>query len=149
MKSRTFAVAALLLTSLAHANQMHNIAPTSYIIAGRDIDGEDAYSIALQLERSEKETTIKSLEVQMYGEVLSVSSDILRQAVNPNVSAITFTNDAGVFGYYIYIDVPFGQIGSCREARKDKLTKSIHITNLGKRGSRAIEARIYDPCKKP
>jgi len=130
------------------ANEMFSVDPTSYVISGKDRYNEDAYSISMGLKRTNKKTLVEKLFITIYDQSIKVGGDILNQVEDPDLLSINAVNDAGLFGSYFYIDIPFGKRRRCKEARKYKLKKSIYISNLGRMDGKGLKAEINDPCQK-
>lgn len=136
----------LLLWSFAfliNANEMHSTDPIHYRISGNDIYGEKGYTISMSLDRSKKNVSVSEIEVEIYDKSISISKEILGQVENPALDQIEATNDAGVFGSYFYLRIPFGK-GHFFCKKK----KYIYISNLAAMKGGELEARIIDPCEK-
>ena len=145
--TRTLSLALVLVAgSVALANEMFLTPPTEYVLSGNDRYGETAYEIRAALVQGEKETTLRELSVTIYDDSISVASELLAKVKNPDFGSVEVINDAGVFGSYFYIDIPFGDIPRCRAARKDKQRMSLHISSLGTMDGDGLKASIFDPC---
>ena len=139
-------LAFVIFYSLAHtgnANEMSSSDPINYEISGNDIYGKKGYTIEISLDRSQQHTSPYEIKVSIYDDLLIVSDEILGQVTDPAIDQIEATNDAGVFGSYFYLRIPFGK---GRFFCKQK--KYIYISNLAAMKGGGLEARIIDPCKK-
>ncbi len=128
---------------------MYSMYPNSYLIEGKDISGDDAYSIKAQLEYLDDHLEFKSLSIAIYGNSIQIDSSILEEALNPHMGLIEIINDSGIFGSQFYIRIPFGEVGSCREAKKNEEYREIYISSLGTSKGAGLRAKIYDPCDEP
>jgi len=140
---------AAVLCSQVSANEVFSADPTTFIIEGNDRYGNEAYSISAKVKREDESLKLTGLSVKIYDQEIQVESKLLVQVINPDFTNIGATNDAGIFGSYFYIGIPFGKRGKCREARKYKLKKSIYISSLDVVSGKGLSAKIYDPCAKP
>jgi len=149
MNKFTLLLALVLFGSFANANEMFSVDPTKYVLSGKDRYDNYSYELSMIISRKNKKVFIEELQAKIYEQSISVGSEILKQAQDIHVNDISVTNDAGIFGSYFYIKIPYGKRGRCKFARKYKLTKSIYIsTGMSKEGTE-IEAKISDPCEKP
>lgn len=130
-----------LLSNTASANEVHSIDPTSYIMKGSDIYGNSAYSISLEIKRNKKSVSLKSMKVTIYEESIEIDDDDLAEIVDPNVSKILVENDAGIWGSFITVELPFGKKGFfCRKQ------KYLYISSLGTMSGKGLTASIINPC---
>jgi len=136
----------ILASGAVFANEMFVTPPTEYDVRGNDRYGESAYSINAVLDRSGEETKLVELHVTIYEDSISVPQELLSQVVNPHLGGIRVINDAGIFGSYFYIYIPFGDISRCRAARKDKERKSLYISSSDTMDGGELRASIFDPC---
>jgi hypothetical protein len=135
-------IAAFIFSVNLAANEMHFSEPTEYSISGNDIYGKKAYTINLKLDHKE-EVSISGLKVTIYDKSIVVPNELLEIVKNPRISEISVTNDAGIFGSYFYIRVPFGK-GSFFCKKK----KYIYVSSLAAMDGGDLEAKIIDPCQK-
>ena len=146
--SRYFFLIISFACQVAHANEMFEAPPTEYVVSGNDIYGDHAYEIRAELDTRKGTTKIKELVVKVYDLSISIPPDLLDKIVNPDFGSILVVNDAGVFGSVFYIEIPFGEIGKCSTAKKDKSRRTLHISSLGSTDDKGLSAKLTDPCKK-
>ena len=116
------------------------------MVSGNDRYGDSAYEIRALLTHADEGTKIRELTVTIYDESISVAAELLAQVDTPDFGAVKVINDAGIFGSYFYIDIPFGDIPRCRAARKHKQRMSLHISSLGTMDDEGLKASIFNPC---
>ena len=132
--------------TVALANEMFLTPPTEYVVSGNDRYGDSAYEIRALLTHADEGPKIRELTVTIYDESISVAAELLAQVDTPDFGAVKVINDAGIFGSYFYIDIPFGDIPRCRAARKHKQRMSLHISSLGTMDDEGLKASIFNPC---
>ena len=137
----------VLLSPESMANEPHYANPTRFVLSGSDIYGNDAYEMTFDFERDRGEGDLVSLHIRIYEKEVTADKSILEAVSYVHFDQIDLTNDAGVFGSYFYGSVPYGPIAKCRKARKDKLSKYIHISNLDTMNGGDIILTLRDPCK--
>jgi hypothetical protein len=108
---KSTALTAIMLTvgGPAVANELFSTPPTEYVVSGKDRDGNDAYEIRAIVEQDKGTTRLRELTVKIYDDSISVAAGVLKQVLDPDFGDIKVVNDAGVFGSYLYIDIPFGE----------------------------------------
>jgi hypothetical protein len=143
---------AVLLASLpvceAMANETFSTPPDRYVLSGKDTDGKDAYEISAVLRTDEAGIWFESLTVRIYEKSVSVPVELLAQARNPEMNAIRVVNDAGVFGSYFTIEIPFGDKRSCLFPRWRPARTLLVVDSLGTMDGGPISIRVGDPCER-
>ena len=144
--SAAFVFILLAWSAFVHANEMHYGNPTRYVISGTDIYGNDAYEMTFDFERVKDRGDLVGLHIKIYDHELSVADEILKDVSYIHFDGIDLVNDAGIFGSYFYGRIPFGPVSKCRKARRNRLTKHLHISDLGKMDGGGISVKTQDPC---
>ncbi len=131
------------------ANEAFVVDPTQYTISGADVDGNEAYFVTIKYVWKKQALVLESITVKIYEESITVDSEILSKMENIHIEKITATNDAGVFGSYFYIQIPYGKSLSCKSAKKSGSTKSVNISSLPTMQNEPLSVNISNPCEKP
>ncbi len=130
----------------ASANQMSMASPASVVISGNDAYGKAAYSITISYKSADNE--ISAINVSVYDQSIEISKELLSQVNDINLNKISAANDAGVFGSYFYIYLPYGPVGKCSTAKEHGETHELYISSLGTMNKKGLSAKIIDPCAK-
>ena len=128
----------------AEANEIYVAAPTEFVFRGHDAYGEGSYEIVAKVQYEKSGTKLSQLRIVVGHVETDVDLTKLAPVPNPDFGSVRVLNDIGVFGSHFYIDIPFGDVGGCRKARKGKL-KRVLTVSTDQNGS-VERLRIEDPC---
>lgn len=146
MSKELILILSLVFSGSIAANEIYSIDPISYKMAGKNERGEDAYSLDFELARGDQRVSLSSFRAKIYDRSIEVKKELLEQVYNPKIDQISATSDSGIFGSYVSIRLPFGEVGKCKFARKNSLTKVLYLSTLGTMRGGSSEAKIIDPC---
>ena len=84
----------------------------------------------------------------IYDQSIEVPAELLERVENPRLSEVHAVNDAGIFGSFIYVQVPFGEIGRCRSALRNKARQELWVTSGDSAQKPELRARLFHPCER-
>ena len=131
------------------ANEPYLANPTSYVLDGEDRYGEDAYTVKLQVVNSESKSKAVYLRVRIYNQYVDVSNRVLKGLIDPDISGVWVVNDVGIFGSFFRINIPYGDVRSCKKAEKKMLKPYLTVHSYDVESSGKLSVELHDPCKKP
>ena len=143
-----FVVASLggLASTHLGANEPHYTPPSIFKLSGNDHGGNPAYVVQVALSDIEEGQTVRSIEVEVYGEKYVLPEAQLRQITRPRPGEMDVFNDCCIFGSSFSFYIPFGNVGSCRKAKRRGERSSLVIFSPSA-GKAEYSSSVFDPCE--